>query len=118
SVQSLDGQVPGIQQSIQDFASFFLPQLTAMPVKLAGLEGPALFHHYVGIILLVLAGATMIIRPVGRDRKIGILSLALLVLAIAGSELESTGPLFSGMTGSAFSTMIKIALTLSILMLG
>ena len=115
---ALETQEPGFYQSIHDLVSFVLPQVKAMPVEFGGLEGPALFHHYVGILLLVFAGSAMIIRTSSMDRKIGILSLLLFFIGVIGSMFESTGPTFSGMTGSAFSTLVNITFTILVLLMG
>src|SRR5690554_2159636 len=97
--------------TIHDLLSFLLPQTKSMPAEFAGVNGPASFHHYIGITLLIWAGINLLTRRSKNDLKMAVFAILCLGGAILATGLEPSGPSFSGMSGFAFATTMKLLLT-------
>ena len=112
----LSGQ--SILRFLYDLTSFILPKTTAVPTPLAGLEGPASFHFYSGIIILTMALVGLFFKTTGLDRRLVRGALVCLIAAGLASFAGEKWPGWTFWAGEPFIIFLKMGLTSLVLLLG
>ena len=113
-----ESTIESISRIFYDLASFILPKTTAVPVPMAGVEGPTHFNYYVGILVLVLAAMSLNIKRTRLDNRLGFYALACLILAGCGSYTTHEIPGYASMSGDSYAPFFQIGLTSMVLLLG